>query len=309
MAQLDDKLQAIREEIGELEVSEEEFSRALELDQELPKTAEGRQALKVFVQGSTNFIVDLTVGSLSRVVGHALGGGVLFLLTAVVFKKFEIDTQNVAKVVKLAESTFLVVLPIVGVVTGALFGLYRSLIRQVEAVERIQAIFVESLLGKIRSASDKAGEVLTRVEFVRLVDEKVDELVQDFSQSEGLGRIGRFVNRLLFGRLGKLLRFVIAKTFLRGDTGGTGSLGNRVASTVASTTQAKAAGEAAKTAGSYLGQSEEGVSLLGFAQFLNEKAVGLVSATVKSRLNLLRLLCYGITFVFVVLPLIFAVLE
>ncbi len=249
---------------------------ALAADAELAATPEGRRAVSLLVGGGKNFLWDLTFGSARRVIGSAVLWTVGFFITGVVFQLYEVNTQAVSGIFKLAGFAVIVVLfPLAGLVSGVFWGLYTSLMRQVEAVERAVQTAVDAVLAKVQEASDaardKIGEALGVQQFTALLDAKIEELVSAAEQGQaGLGR--RFARRLsswMLGRLLKTVRAVVVRSLLR---------------------------------------DRETVSIAQFVNFMQEKAFGLVLEQVKQRVRLLRIIPFIGVALFVILPVLMTVL-
>ncbi len=249
---------------------------ALEADAALAATPEGRRAVSLLVGGGKNFLWDLTVGSARRVIGSALLWTFGFFVTGVVFQLYEVNTYVVSGIFKVAGFAVIVVLfPLAGLISGLLWGLYTSLMRQVEAVERAVQTAVDAVLAKVQEASDaardKIGEALGVQQFTALLDAKIEELVSAAEQGKaGLGR--RFARRLsgwMLGRLLKTVRAVVVRSLLR---------------------------------------DRETVSIAQFVNFMQEKAFGLVLEQVKQRVRILRLVPIIGLALFVVAPLLMTAL-
>lgn len=249
---------------------------ALEADSKLAATPEGRRAVSLLVSGGKSFLWDLTVGSVRRVVGSAALWSIGFLVVGLIFQLSGVSTDVVGGLFKVVGVALVVVLfPLAGVVCGVFWGLYRSLMRQVEAVERAVQTAVNAVLAKVQEASDaaraKVGEALGVEQFTAMLDGKIDELVHAAAaEQRGFGRrLARRLSTWMLSRLLRTVRAVIVRSFLAG---------------------------------------RERVSIAQFAQFMQEKAFGLVLEQVKQRVRLLRLVPLAGLALFVALPLLMTLL-
>ena len=93
-------------------------SDALEADAELQATPEGRRAIELLVGGGAekkSFVWDLTFGSVGRVVRAAIVWTIGFFAVGVIFQIYEVNTQAVAGVFKVAQlGLVLVLFPLAG---------------------------------------------------------------------------------------------------------------------------------------------------------------------------------------------------
>jgi hypothetical protein len=265
-------------------------SDALGADAELQATPEGRRAVELLVGGGKSFIWDLTFGSVGRIVRAAIVWTIGFFAVGVVFQIYEVNTQAVAGVFKVAQfGLVLVVFPLAGLISGIFFGIYRSLILQVEAVERAVQTAIDAVLAKVSATAElagtKLGEAIGADRFEAILNARIDELVAAAGQQQG-GRVSRFARRLPRWMLAKLLgtvRAVIVRSFLKKGESETSKPGEA--------------------------SDEREVSLAGFASFMQDNAFGLVFEQIKGRIALLRLIPTIGLLVFVALPLLFSVIE
>ncbi|MEZ4379921.1 MAG: hypothetical protein R3A79_01135 [Nannocystaceae bacterium] len=267
-------------------------SDALRADAALQATPEGRRAVELLVGGGKSFIWDLTFGSVGRVVRAAIVWTIGFFAVGVAFQVYEINTQAVAGAFKVAQFVLVLVLfPLAGLISGIFWGIYRSLILQVEAVERAVQTAIDAVLAKVSETAELAGTRLSAAigvdRFEAILNAKIDELVAAAGQQPG-GRVSRFARRLPRWMLAKLLgtvRAVIVRSFLKKEKRDEGA------------DKPDEAGEGRK------------ISLAGFTSFMQENAFGLVFEQIKGRIALLRLIPMIGLVVFVALPLLFSVIE
>ncbi|MGB1014612.1 MAG: hypothetical protein ACPG4T_10800 [Nannocystaceae bacterium] len=247
---------------------------------DLGETPEGRRAIALLVGEKKGFVYDLALGSVGRVVRAALLWSLGFLAIGVGFQLFGVHTQDIGGLFRVAQFGLIVVLfPLVGFVSGAFWGVYRSLMLQVEAVEKAVSLAIEALLAKVSQTVEiggvKLGQSLGVERFTAILDEKVEELVSAASPP-GEGFFSRALKRLPRWMLEKLLgsiRSVIVGSFLKEEKSEDGSKGS--------------------------------VSLQEFTAFMQEKALSLAFEGLKNKIALLRLVPLLGLILFVAVPLIF----
>ncbi len=279
-------------------VPERQTADGEDLDLDLGQRAVGR-----IHAGGARFLRELTLGSVGRVLRNALLWTIGFTIVGVVLQLVEVNAQSVSLPIKVLEFVAIILLfPLAGLISGVLWGVYRSLIIQVETVEQAVATAIEAVLARVREAYERAGEKLGRTigadRFTELLDDKIGELIA--TAEEPAGR-GRRLRRRLTGGMQRALFGTIRAVILR-------SLVDR-ADTADRSDEAGDSDET-QSAGPEAGdRAERRISLSSFVAFMEGNAFTLVFDQLKARISLLRIIpLLGLLF-FVVVPLILVAID
>jgi len=305
------------------DTSPETAAQALENDEAQSSSPEGQRAIARLVDGGKSFLWDSTFGSVARVLRSAILWALAFLAVGLIFQLFEVNTQAVSNLLKVAEFVLIVLLfPLAGLLCGAVWGLYRSLILQVETVEKAVQTAIDAVLAKVRGAAEFAGERVGQAIGVDSFKELLDRNIQELAPTPRRGdepRRGRMRRRLSGWMQSKVLgtvRAVILRSFLReadDDTArGSKPDGPVKARPIPRDDSGNAGTSEPETSkGSENSEREPGrrVSLAKFIAFMETNALGLAFEQIKARIALLRLVPMIGAIIFIALPLLFAVIE